>query len=527
MTEVTARDRPFRRRLVVNTAAISLANVWAIAVTALTLPLMLHGLGREAFGVWALLQTFSAFNGWLSLADFGVGTAAHRRLAQHCANGDLALAGRCTAAVLVVFLAAGVVAGALFSLCGGLFVNVFNLSGALRASSRSAVALFGIQIALDMLTRGAQACLEGMNRIDIARMLDIGRRTAVGVAVAITANQSHSVSAVCMASVICSAPSAFIGYALVRHRLHGQQLRPSVSEFGSLLHFGGSVLLLRSVGTLHRSMDRIIVGIVLGPSAVTLIEAATQVQNGAESILSASSYAVTPASSWLDTRGDKASLRELARRGTRYSVLLTLPFVILPAVLAGPMVVVWLGGAGAGVVPLVPLALAYTAVNAPLQVLSNLLVGRGDVRAVLRPAVVSVLVNLACTLVLVRSLGVKGAYLASLIAAVFLIIPLGRAGLNSVDETVTGFLRHAVWPAVVVGPPTAAAVGAVVLLPLSNPLTLIAGGTAGLAVYLATTTRFLRRSGELSELAGIVRSPKPAEPSSYGPNDSRPELVSR
>src|SRR5438876_11887190 len=98
MTEVTARDRPFRRRLVVNTAASSLANIWAIAVTALTLPLMLHGVEREAFGVWALLQAFSAFNRWMSLADVGVGTAAHRRLAQHCANGDLALAGRCTPA---------------------------------------------------------------------------------------------------------------------------------------------------------------------------------------------------------------------------------------------------------------------------------------------------------------------------------------------------------------------------------------------------------------------------------------------
>jgi O-antigen/teichoic acid export membrane protein len=526
MTTSPAPKRPFRRRLIVNTAAISVANIWAIVVALFTLPLMLRGLGREGFGVWALLQTFSAFNGWLSLADLGVGTAAHRRLAQHCANDELGVAAKCAASVLIVFVAAGVVAGALFSASASLFVDVFGLSGSLRTSSRAAVGIFGVQIALDMFMRGAQACFEGMNRIDVSRMIDIARRTVVGIAVAIAANRSHTVSAVCVVSVVCSVPSAIAGFAIVRQQFRGHELRPSISELRQLLHFGGWVLLLRSVGTLHRGMDRVIVGIALGPSAVALIEAATQVQNGAESILSASSYAVTPASSWLDARGDTASLRELALRGTRYSVLLTLPFVVLPTVLAGPLVAVWLGSAGAGVVSLVPLALAYTAVMAPAQVLSNLLVGRGDVRSVLRPAVVSVLVNLALTLVLVDSLGAKGAFLASLIAAAFLIVPLAKAGLDSVDESVGAFLRHAVWPAFVVGLPTAAATSTIVLLPLSDLFTVIVGGGVGLAAYLVMMARSLRASGELAELLGVLR-PRSTESPVRGPNGSTPELVSR
>jgi len=130
----------------------------------------------------------------------------------------------------------------------------------------------------------------------------------------------------------------------------------------------------------------------------------------------------------------------------------------------------------------------------------------------LRPAMVSVMVNLACTFVLVDSFGVKGAYLASLIGCAFLIVPLGRAGLDSVGESFGGFIRHVLWPAFVVGPPTAAAAGIVVLLPLSNLTTLIVGGVLGLAVYLTVTTRFLRGSGELSELVGMVRPPKPLEP---------------
>ena len=55
----------------------------------------------------------------------------------------------------------------------------------------------------------------------------------------------------------------------------------------------------------------------------------------------------------------------------------------------------------------------------------------------------------------------------------------------------------------------------------------IVGGGLGLGVCLAVTTRFLRGSGELSELVGIVRSPKLVDPASHGPNDSSPELLSR
>ena len=42
-------------------------------------------------------------------------------------------------------------------------------------------------------------------------------------------------------------------------------------------------------------MDRLVVGVVIGPTAVALVEIANQVQNGVGAALSASSYTVTSA----------------------------------------------------------------------------------------------------------------------------------------------------------------------------------------------------------------------------------------
>src|SRR5437762_9903542 len=78
----------FRRRLLHNTAASGAANAWTMVLAIASLPLLLRGLGTTAFGVWAVLQTFSAVAGWLSLADLGVGLAATRHIADHASRGE-------------------------------------------------------------------------------------------------------------------------------------------------------------------------------------------------------------------------------------------------------------------------------------------------------------------------------------------------------------------------------------------------------------------------------------------------------
>ena len=92
--------------------------------------------------------------------------------------------------------------------------------------------------------------------------------------------------------------------------------------------------LLTGTGVLHRTMDRTIVGIILGPSAVALVEVATQIQNGVSAAMSASSFSVISSSAFVRGSGDQHRLRELLVRATRYTCLATLPLSALVALLA-------------------------------------------------------------------------------------------------------------------------------------------------------------------------------------------------
>ena len=102
---------------------------------------------------------------------------------------------------------------------------------------------------------------------------------------------------------------------------------------------------MQPIGVVRRQIDRVVVGLVVGPAGVAVVEVATQALNGADTVLVASTYAVTPASSWLASRRDHEALRELLLRGSKYAVLVTYPLVLGGMLLAGPIVRLWVGPA--------------------------------------------------------------------------------------------------------------------------------------------------------------------------------------
>ena len=483
-----------------NTASTGLGNVWAMAVTLASLPLLLHGLGAAAFGTWVLLQTFSAVNGWFSLADAGAGTATTRLVAEHASLGDRQATRVAISSGMVLFLILGAVAALLIGIVGPFVLPaLFNTPDDLVHSLKIAVVFFAAQAFVEFVTEGIEACLEGVQRVDLSRAVDAVRRTFVAAAACVAANVSGSLSTVAAASCAGSLAGLLAAFVAIEHVGHGLA-RPSRAQIHELFRYGRTVALLRPLGVLHRTMDRTIVGAIIGPEAVALVEIATQVQTGAEAVLSASSYAVVPSASWLHARGDKATLRELLELGTKYSLLATSAVVAVGMVLAAPFVHVWVSDRYQDAAGLAVVALLFVAVTAPLQVGSNILLGIGRAGDILKAALLAVVINLAASIVLVHLVGVVGCFIGSLLGTVALIPILGRATLDAADGDVATFLRRSVVPALL---PTAALVViglAVVALPLNDLLTVALGAILSLGAYLLVAVRLSVSRQELQSV---------------------------
>jgi len=248
---------------------------------------------------------------------------------------------------------------------------------------------------------------------------------------------------------------------------------------------------------------------VLGPYAVTLIEIATQIQNGALAVLTAASYVATPASSWVHARDEPGLLRELVVRGTRYSLLLAYPVTVAAAILAPDIVHVWVGPAYAAAAGLTVLALLDLILSGPIQVGSNVLIGIGRAPDVLKAAAGAVAINLVASVALAHVIGVAGVFVGTVLGLCLLVPWLGLATCRQVAVSPTAFLRATVVPSLLACVPMAAVLGVLELAPLRSLPTLVLGAALGGATYLATAWWLVMSASERHELRANLARRRP------------------
>lgn len=500
---------PTATRLVRNTLAVGAGNGWAMLLALALLPVTLRGLGPAAFGAWVLLQTFSAISGWFSLADLGVGPATTRAIATSVAAGDLHRARSNVVTSLLIFAGLGGIAIVLLPAVGRLALPLaFGIPPELRSAFSTAAGFFGLQIGFDLLTEGVESCLEGFQRVDLSRLADAVRRTLVTLAVGSSAIVTGRLDEVALASLVASAIAAGVSIVLIAALMQWRAARPSWQNARGLLGYGGRAAIFNGTGVIHRVMDRTIVGVLLGPAAVTLVEIATQIQNGASAVLSASAYAVTPAASFIHAMNHIEMARKLVLRGTKYAMLVTLPVAVGAMVTAGPLVAVWVGDRYRASADLVVLALVYVLLASPLAVGANYLLGAGQVGKLIRFSAISLGVNLVASVCLVILLGIPGVFLGTIIGMTAQFYPLLRYYLAAVDSSLLEFLTEAVQPLVVPVLAVAVVSAVVVLLPLENHAKLAVAVLSAGVSYALTVRIFAVSPAERAELLSFIRRPK-------------------
>jgi O-antigen/teichoic acid export membrane protein len=443
------RDRAYvKRRLIVNTGASVATNLWAIVVSIVAVPVLIGGLGPEAFGIWALLLAFSATTGWFSLADFGVGVASSNALAAAEASGSVDRRSVLISTTICYFAVLGIASAALFAIGGAVVMGVTSFVPADQHNDiMLAITLSALQVGVDLAARSFATALDGLQRVDLARLLDAIRRTIVTVAAAGAAAVVGTLQATVGAALVASIASALISAVVVRRAVRCPLVSPSNAVVRELIRSGFAIGLLRPLGVIHRTMDRIIVGVIIGPTAVGGVEVAASLQNGIDAVLSASSTPVTPSASYLRAGSDTEGLRRILVRGTRYSLLATVPAGTFVVMLSAQIIDVWIGSdtpdGSAALARLGGLAIMVVAIAA---VASNLLIGIGQARVVLVAASVSIVINLSLSVWLAVIWGPEGVFTATLISSVALTPLLVLPCLRLTDARLGDFVRSAVIP---------------------------------------------------------------------------------
>jgi O-antigen/teichoic acid export membrane protein len=398
--------------------ALGVYAVYAAAIVSglVVTPVVIHSLGRSAFGVWSFIGSITIY---LSVLDFGVGPSVVRFSAEargRQAAGDL---NEIASTGLAMYAGIG-----LLTLPIGLAIAwlVPALSGAphqLAGDARIATLLIVVSLAVRFPLGLFNNLLVAQQRWDLQNLGNFVSTVLYAALVAILV--PHHGGLVLLAALTLGATVVRLGIPLAWLRreipeLHIRRRFVTRARLKELTMFSSSNFLVHIAQKIVFSTDVIVVAIVLGAAASGVYSVPAKLFALAFGIGTAATSLMFPAFAELEGAGADDRQRGLLlsglRAGTALMVLLALPLLLIPDLLIDA----WIGEPGFGASYAVMSILAVVLlVHQPIYVLTQFLIARKRQRAVAWVSILTTAANLVLSFILCWIWGIWGVAVSTLV----------------------------------------------------------------------------------------------------------------
>jgi len=234
----------------------------AACATFAMVPLLLHSMGTELFGLWSTLHSLLAMS---AFADFGIGNGMLNAITRSNAKNDLnGVQATITSGLMVLTCIAAILAVALFTFFhafGGI-ITASGLSEASLGPALGGVAIFGVYAIVSMpLSTGdriATALQEGF----IPHLIRAVVLALSAIIVLVMSRTGAGFVALCGATVLPSLLGSFLTWTLVARRR--PWLLPKLSTFSSeqsgiLMRTGAGFCIIQLVSAVGFNIDTLLI----------------------------------------------------------------------------------------------------------------------------------------------------------------------------------------------------------------------------------------------------------------------------
>lgn len=470
----------------------NLTSGWArivtqVAIAIVTTPILVHGLGKAEYGIWALALSLVLY---LELFEFGLGTATVKYVAEHEALGDRERTRRAIATSFWTLLVLGLGALALGILIALAFPVLFDVSAESERAAQLLILLVSLDLAVSIPSDTFGNTLLALQRFDLINATLIAVLVAQAVAWVIVLALGGGLVALGVVTVALSLVGQLSRFLIVKRLLPDVSVSPRYLDrklVRPLVGLSAWYALAETSTLAIARLDTVVVGLVIGVPEAAVYAVAQKLAFLVDQVIRPMLRMFFPHSTELAARHDRRALGEAISAATRVSLAIAGPLALALALLAEPVLRVWVGSGfaeGANVVVFLCAAAAIAALGGPGFLM---LQGAGYAR---RPALLSTAeaaLNLTLSVILGNRMGIEGVALATLIAAsvvqVGLLLPyIGRV-FGVLPLSLLGTLGRAHLPAALV----ALAVGLLLRRTDVSGLAEVLGAAAAVGgAYLAT-----------------------------------------
>lgn len=420
-----------KSRLFINTIAASGAQICSILIAFAVTPVLVHALGPDQFGLYAVVGSLVAYFGVL---DFGIGAGFVRHLTFHSERGEIEVVKQLMTFGLIFYLVLGITLAPLVVWCAPFFAFAIHLSG---ASARDAENLFiAMYVYFILSSMGAliRARLTSLHRMDLDSIGALFAHFTYGAVVLLFIHRIPNLYFVIGLSFGQLAVSTSLSYIAVRWISPDSFCNPLCIKLGvmrSLFSFGVWSQICGLSEILNLEADKFLLGHFLGIASVTPYQVGNKVAMLSRVMPLKLLSALLPDMTAFLSRGVAgAEMQAIYTRNTRNLMLATLLVTGFVIAVADIFIRMWIGNS----VPLAATVAVALAISYSVENLTGIggvfLKAMGQPRYEAYSAILTAGVNILLSIILTPNYGlygvVGGTIIANVLGSVFFIVLFHR-----------------------------------------------------------------------------------------------------
>lgn len=436
-------------KIIKNTLFSGVETLSVIIINFFLMAYMIHKLGSESYGIFSLLTIFT-MSGYLSLLQLGIQDSAIKYIAEYYTKNESNNLNRVINTSLVFFSLIGIISGiSLFLFTRYLLLHCFNIPPELVGTTKILFYLVAVQLVFQFPSLIFSAILEGLQRYDVLKGIKIFYNVLYAGLIFLLLNAGYGLLQVgYLGLCVTVIYTVLIVYTAIKLLPSFKIEKKYINFFKAkeLFKLGGMLFLSRIIGLIFNHTDKILIGVFLTVSVLTEYDITVKLHQIILILLAVSNSAIVPAASQLEVENDKGKLQNLFIRGTKYSIGVVLPIIIVSLLVVKSLLIYWVGENFVHLTKLAQLFLIHIFLTATTGIGSTMLVGLNKLKPALKLSLGAAIFNLIFSISTVKILGLTGLILGTVLAYILIWYPYVKYLLKVLNISYKIFFQKVIIP---------------------------------------------------------------------------------
>ena len=305
-------------------------------------PYILHKLGDEAFGLWALVFSISGYYGLFSM---GIRSSVVRYVARFKALEDRDQLLRVINTSLFAYTCIGAVALLVTLILAWFLPRMIHLQASSVTTAKILFLMVGASVAIGFPLSVFAGILEGLQKFYLLNVVNIANTIVRAAMIIIALNHGYGLLAVAFITVALPFVSRLVNAAnvfwLIRATVSVRFI--SMDTLKLLVNYGAVTFMITVAENLRFRTDELVIGGFLTAAAITPFAIGSRIVDYATSVVDGLAQVFTPMSSHFDARGEVEKLRSIFIAGNRGCALVMFPMCAGLIILGKSIIRLWMG----------------------------------------------------------------------------------------------------------------------------------------------------------------------------------------